>query len=333
MRDITILILSAGTRNKIVQFYKELLKGRGRVIAADCSPYAPALYEADEAVITPRITEAGYLDSILGIVKEKNVTGCFSLIDPELILLAENAERFRALGCVPMISSPEAVDASFHKAQMCRLFRQAGLDTPVFFTDMPSFEVALGEGRVGFPVFIKPEDGSASLGIRRIEDREELYAAAREYGRTPGSAMMIQEYMDGQEYGADVYIDMLSGRCVSIFLKKKLRMRAGETDKSVSVHNEEVFALIRDFVEKTGFRGQIDIDLFEKDGRYYFSEVNPRYGGGYPHAFYAGADMPSMYIRNLEGVENPDVIGEYRDGVVMMKYNETMIVDEKELVR
>ena len=332
MREITILILSAGTRNKIVQFYKEILKDRGKVIAADCSPYAPALYEADEAVLTPRITEPGYLDTVLEIVRTKHVNGCFSLIDPELILLAENAERFRELGCTPMISPAAAVDASFHKARMCRMFAEAGLHTPQFWTDMTSFEAALQAGRIAFPVFVKPEDGSASLGIRRIEDHEELLAAAREYGRTPDSVMMIQEFMDGQEYGADVYIDMLSGQCVSIFLKKKLRMRAGETDKSVSVHNEEVFSLIRDFVERTGFRGQIDIDLFEKDGRYYFSEVNPRYGGGYPHAFYAGADMPSMYIRNLEGTENPVAIGDYRDGVVMMKYNETMIVDEKELV-
>ncbi|MBO4368223.1 MAG: carbamoyl phosphate synthase, partial [Clostridia bacterium] len=91
------------------------------------------------------------------------------------------------------------------------------------------------------------------------------------------------------------------------------------------------FGLIRDFTERAGFRGQIDIDLFEKDDKVYFSEVNPRYGGGYPHAYYAGADMPSMYINNLQGIENHVSIGAYRDGVVMMKYNETRIIESSEV--
>ena len=45
---INILILSAGTRDKVVQYFKEALAGKGKVIATDCSPYAPAIYEADE---------------------------------------------------------------------------------------------------------------------------------------------------------------------------------------------------------------------------------------------------------------------------------------------
>ena len=333
MSDLSVLILSAGTRNKIVQFYRQILDGRGKVIACDCSAYAPALYDADEAVIMPRITEPDYMDRVLEAVSLYHAAGCFSLIDPELMLLADNAGTFRELGCIPMISPPDLVYDSFHKARMCGRFARAGLSTPFFTTGLDSFEEALSDGRISFPVFVKPEDGSASLGIMRADDKEELYAIARRYGKDPSSVIMIQEFMSGREYGADVYVDMLSGKCVSVFLKEKLRMRAGETDKSVSVHNDKVFDLISRFVESQGFRGQLDIDLFEKDGEFFFSEINPRYGGGYPHAFYAGADMPSMYIRNLEGKVNPVRIGDYRDGVIMMKYNETRIIETAELVR
>ena len=91
-----ILILSAGTRNKVVQYFKKELAGRGKVYATDCSSLAPAIYEADEAILVPRITEPGYVEQILEICREKRITGVLSLIDPELTLLAQHREAFLA---------------------------------------------------------------------------------------------------------------------------------------------------------------------------------------------------------------------------------------------
>ena len=110
---------------------------------------------------------------------------------------------------------------------------------------------------------------------------------------------MIQEFLDGQEIGADVYIDMLSGEIVSIFTKRKLKMRAGETDKSVSFKDERLFTLIKKFVKDAGYTGQIDIDIFEIDGEYYLSEVNPRFGGGYPHSYECGVNNMELILNNL----------------------------------
>ena len=133
---------------------------------------------------------------------------------------------------------------------------------------------------------------------------------------------MIQEFLQGQEIGADVYIDMISGEVVSIFTKKKLVMRAGETDKAISFKDDKLFALIKQFVSECGFRGQIDIDIFEINGEYYISEVNPRFGGGYPHAYECGVDHMRLIINNLHSKDNPVQIGLYEDNLVMMKYNE-----------
>mgnify|MGYP000113900049 FL=1 len=115
---------------------------------------------------------------------------------------------------------------------------------------------------------------------------------------------MIQEFLDGQEIGADVYIDMVSGEVVSIFTKKKIVMRAGETDKAVSFKDEKLMELINQFVSVSGYRGQIDIDIFDVNGEYFISEVNPRFGGGYPHAYESGADHMKLIINNLEGKAN-----------------------------
>ena len=93
--DINILILSCGTRNKIVQYFKKELTGRGLVIAADSSYLAPALYEADKHFIVPRITDDGYLNTILTICKENNVKAILSLIDPELSKIGRASCRER----------------------------------------------------------------------------------------------------------------------------------------------------------------------------------------------------------------------------------------------
>ena len=83
------------------------------------------------------------------------------------------------------------------------------------------------------------------------------------------------------------------------------------------------------FVKESGFRGQIDIDIFDCGGTYYISEVNPRFGGGYPHAYEAGVNHMKYIVRNLEGRANDPQIGCYEEGIVMMKYNEIMIRRER----
>ena len=118
---------------------------------------------------------------------------------------------------------------------------------------------------------------------------------------------------------------MVSGEVVSIFTKKKLVMRAGETDKSVSFKKDELFKLIERFAKDSGWSGQIDIDIFDVNGTYYISEVNPRFGGGYPHAYECGCDHMMLIVNNLMGKANQKQVGQYEDGIYMMKYSEVCI--------
>ena len=115
---MNILILSCGTRNKIVQYFKRELAGKGNVICTDCSPIAPALYEADKHYIVPRMTEEGYIDVIFDICQKEKITGILSLIDPELSLLAQNKKKFSAIGVMVIGSSYELCEMALDKYQM-----------------------------------------------------------------------------------------------------------------------------------------------------------------------------------------------------------------------
>ena len=317
---MNILILSCGTRNKVVQYFKKALAGRGSVVATDMSPYAPALYDADQHYIVPRMTAPGYLDVILDICRKERIDGVLSLIDPELSLLAANRQRFADVGTVVIGSDYEQCERSLDKMEMYRWLVDHGYRCARSYVDADAFFA----DEVPYPVFVKPVRGSASLSINKAQDRETV-----EFLLNHSEGMMIQEFLHGQEIGADVYIDMISGEVVSIFTKKKLLMRAGETDKAVSFKDEKLFDLIAKFAAESGYRGQIDIDIFEIDGEYYISEVNPRFGGGYPHAYECGVDHMKLICENLAGKANCRRIGSYDEGMVMMKYIELKVLREE----
>lgn len=318
---MNILILSAGTRNKIVQYFKNALAGKGLVIATDCSNIAPAIYDADKYYIVPRMTTPEYLDVILDICRKEKVDGVLSLIDPELSLLAEHVEVFKAVGTTVIGSSYELCEMALDKFQMYGWLVEHGYRCAKSYMDKEAFYADVEAGRITYPVFVKPARGSASIAISKVYDKETV-----ELLFAHGEGLMIQEFLDGQEIGADVYIDMISGEVVSIFTKKKIKMRAGETDKAESFKDEKLFDLIKKFVSEAGYSGQIDIDIFDVKGEYYISEVNPRFGGGYPHAYESGADHMKLIVNNLEGKTNECVVGEnYEVGIYMMKYNEVMV--------
>ena len=318
---MNLLILAAGTRNKIVQYFKKTWDDFGSVIATDASKLGPAIYDADKYYIVPPITEPGYIDIILDICKKEQISGVLSLIDPELSLLAANEEKFKAIGVTIIGSSYDLCEMALDKMQMYNWLVEHGYNCARSWMDREEFYKAVNAGEVSYPVFVKPYRGSASISISKVYDKETvdlLFAHEDD--------LMIQEFLDGQEIGADVYIDLISGEVVSIFTKKKIKMRAGETDKAVSFKDPELFVLIEKFVNEAGYRGQIDIDIFEINGEYYISEVNPRFGGGYPHAYECGVDHMKLILNNLQGIVNEKKIGAYEEGIYMMKYNEVKIV-------
>ena len=317
---MNVLILSAGTRNKIVQYFKKTLGEGDKVVATDMSPFAPAVYEADAFYQVPRITDDGYIDIIFDICKKEKIDGVLSLIDPELSLLAKHTEEFEALGVKVIGSSLELCELALDKMKMFHWLSEHGYPCAKSYVDKEKFYSDVNAGIIDYPVFVKPVCGSASIAISKVYDKETL-----ELLFARNNNLMIQEFLNGQEIGADVYIDMISGEVVSIFTKKKIVMRAGETDKAVSFKDEKLFDLIKRFCKDCGWSGQIDIDIFDVGGEYYISEVNPRFGGGYPHAYECGCDHMKLIINNLNGKSNENQIGLYDENVYMMKYNEVAI--------
>lgn len=320
---MNILIVSCGRRNKIIQYFKKELSNEGKVFAADCSKLAPAIYDADEYFIVPKFTDPNYINELLSICKTYDVKGIFTLIDPEISLLAECRDSFLNIGTTPITSDLSVVNMCLDKYSMYQFLVENGFKTMKSYVEKEVFYEDLKNGAITFPVIVKPRNGSASVNIHKVNSKEEIELLFQQYDH-----LMIQQFMDGTELGADVYVDLVTEEVVSIFTKEKIAMRAGETDKAVSIKDEKLFTLIEQFVKKAKLKGMVDIDLFKVNGEYYISEVNPRFGGGYPHAYECGVNFPKLLINNLNGYGNKRAIGQYEEGIQMMKYHDVKIIKQ-----
>jgi len=315
-KDINILITSVGRRTKLIEYFKKELNGEGRIIAVDCSNLAPALYIADKHYIVPRINHQNYINTLKDICKKEKITAILSLIDPELSLLAKHSDEFNKIGTNTIVSPYEVCELFLDKYATFKFCRKNNFNCAKTYNTFTDFQKAKDKKEINFPVFVKPRKGSASLNIniaRNIEETKIIFSSSED--------MIVQEFLKGKEIGVDVYIDMISKKVVSIFIKEKIAMRAGETDKSKSIKSEKLFRLIEEFVTKAGLIGPIDIDVFDINGEYYISEVNPRFGGGYPHAYECGVNFPKYIINNLKGIKNVRQIGNYQEDVYMMKHD------------
>lgn len=325
---MNLLMTSAGRRTKLAQYFCETLSDCGNLVAVDCSPYAPALYIAHKGYIVPQIDAPGYLDNLLSICREEKIVGIFSLIDTEISLLAKNKKPFESLGIMVFISSYEACETCFDKMAFYQFLKKHGFNCAFTVDNLEDFKMALLEKKIAFPVFVKPRKGSASNGIGVINSEKEIAALSNRQ-----DDIIIQQHLGYDEYGVDVYVDLLSREIVSIFAKKKLAMRAGETDKAISIIDHELSTIVSDLVSELGLLGPIDIDVFKIDNRYYISEINPRFGGGYPLAFECGEKFPELILNNMRGIKNKVSIGRYKEGVVMMKHDTLVIKEQSSLIK
>ena len=321
-----VLLLNAGTRNVLVRDFIKSLKGQAKLIATDNFELAPALYEADNYYVTKHWNEDGYWDEIKSIVQKEGIGLIVSLIDPELAPLAMRNEDFKRLGAMVNTSSYSVISDCFDKYKTLSFVKAKGFPWIKSYIDFDVLKSDLENGVVSFPLFAKPREGSGSTGIEKVFNIERLKTIFDEQ-----NDVLVQEFISGQEIGVDLYVDLISGEPVSIFAKKKLKMRAGETDKSVSYKNQKLFDMIISFAKEFGLKGANDIDVFEVEGEFYISEVNPRFGGGYIHAYAAGVDFPSLLINNMNGLTNVPSIGGYNENNYMMKYFDIKVMDGSEI--
>ncbi len=320
--NLNILFSCVGRRVSLLESFRKAaksLKIQSQLIGTDITNLSPALQLCDQKFIVQPISHPGYVKQLLSIVENNKVKLLIPTIDTELKLLAENKKKFATLGCKVLVSSEEVIDICMDKRETYRFLIKHGFESPVTMTA----GAALSKSNLNWPYLMKPWDGSAGKNVHLVNNIDEL----KFYARKTKNAI-CQEYLKGEEYTCDVYVDFENKvRCV--VPRKRLEIRAGEVSKSQIVKNPAIMNQAAKLVEVLGAGpGVITIQLFLTKGlKLKFTEINPRFGGGAPLSIKAGANFPKWILQELLNQE-PDIkFDNFKDGLTMLRYDSEVWVE------
>ena len=312
-----ILILSAGRRVSLVEGFQQAASRLGvGVFTADATPELSAAAQvSDRTFRLPRVSGADYADALFELCARENVRLVIPTIDTELPVLAGLRVRFFAEGIELLVCDAPLIDVFGDKRLSAGFFAARGLETAALYP----------RDAIRYPVFVKPFDGSLSAGAMLVRSEKEMTASILDNPRN-----IFCEYIDHAEhteFTCDLYYNR-TGRLRCAVPRQRIEVRGGEVSKGRTAKDdvEDIFFERLSLIE--GARGPLTVQLFRnnKTGRLVFNEVNARFGGGYPLARHAGADFQAWLIDEYFSGADPAVRRDWKDGVLMLRYDAEIII-------
>jgi carbamoyl-phosphate synthase large subunit len=318
----TVLVSSVGRRSQLLDCFREAFDELGiqaRLIGVDADPeHAPAAHQVDACFRVPRCTDPEFIPAIFRLCREQQVKLVVPTIDTELPAYAEHRQDFLAAGTAVAVSSPQTVRIARDKSETHRWLVKHGF--PTLRQDTPEGVVAKPEPWQ-FPLIVKPVNGSASLGVQKVSSLSVLRAV------TEGTrGVIVEEHARGLEHTVNVLVE--GGRCLCAVPHYRMEARGGEVSKGITRKNERVMALAKDIAEALpGADGALNIQCFvSEDGNMQVTEINARFGGGFPLANHAGAKFPRWLIEPLIGRRTTAAFADWSDDVLMLRYDSAVFV-------
>ena len=315
--SLTLLFTCVGRRIELLQAFRAAARRLDvglRIVAVDSDITAPGLSCADIGIVVPRAGDPHYLPAVMDVIRRYQACALIPTADTDLPLLSEHGDDFEQEGCVALIAEPCVIDICRNKLKTYHFLRDQGIDTPITYTR----DEILADPTPRFPLFSKPRTGSASERVNKINDTLDL-----DYFLKRHDDLIVQEFLDGQEYTLDVYIG-LTGVPSCVVPRARWQVRTGEVCKGVVVKDHEIMDMGRRVVDALGQspRGIVTLQcIVTNNGRISFIEINPRFGGGAPLGIAAGADYPAWLIQELLGKDPQIIFDGFRHGLCMLRYD------------
>jgi carbamoyl-phosphate synthase large subunit len=300
-----VLFTCAGQRVDIVAAFG---RAGATTVATDIDPLAPALYHADRHAFAPRVDDPGYIAALAALVAEHDVRLIVPLTDLDQALLARSRDELApALALVP---DAEICDRMADKYLAHVFFEEHGIASPRSWLPDEVPEDAR------YPLLVKVREGFGSRHIYRAHNRRELDFFL---GYTQVDSF-VQECCRGEEFSVDVFCD-LEARCLNAIPRTMIQSKGGESIKGMAIADWELIEHARHVAETIGVLGPANIQCFrEPGGALPVTDVNLRFGGGFPVPLAAGSRYPELALELARGERPEPMLGEFRAGVVMTRF-------------
>lgn len=320
MKEINVLILSAGRRVELVKCFQNAvckLNIKSNIIAGDCSDTAPALYFADSMYKLPRINEANYVSSIINACNKENISLVVPTIDTDLLLLSDSKQYIEAnTSAKVLISDIHTIEICRDKSRTQRFLVENGFGVPKMYSNK---EIENNEN--SYPLFIKPKYGSSSINTFKAHNSSELKTFTNIIDDP-----IVQDFMEGEEYTVDVFLDFESN-IITVVPRIRLAVRSGEISKGKIVKDRDIIDDVTRLMKALKPIGQITVQLMKTDNGIKYIEINPRFGGGAPMSIKSGADSCMNLFKLLMG-EKLQYNENYRDNLTFLRFDSSICLDE-----
>jgi carbamoyl-phosphate synthase large subunit len=305
---MNLLIPSIGRSYHLAKFFAEALDKRGaKLIAADVSTLASGLYGADDAALVPPTNDPEFWPHIDELVEELEISRVLPVRGGELLLWAKRYET--GMLAAKVLTSPVATLATcLDKWALFEAIKAAGVHTPTTVLAVPD---ELSDETFSLPVVIKPRHGTGTgaANVRVVESVLLLEAELIERSDR-NEESIVQQFVPGEQYTVDAYIAR-TGKMATAVVRKRISVRAGQTDIGETVYDPELVALTRDLIESLPFRGAINLQFirgFEGNGgsKPLLIDVNPHFSSAIAITRAAGVDLAEYTVRELFGEKLPE---------------------------
>jgi len=242
-----------------------------KIFTTDMHPMGVGLYRGDKGFLVPAAQDPAFTEQIIRICNDNKIDIIFVGSDPELPVFAEQKIYIEdETDAKVIVSSPEKIRIGNDKWETYQFLKNNGLPYPE--SALPADDDKLVE-KLGFPLIVKPREGSASRDVYIVKNHDELKTFLKRV-RDP----IIQEYLvpENEEYTSGAM--MLDGELLGILTMKR-EIKGGNTYRGIIDSYDEV----RDAVEKIArvFNpfGPSNFQMRLTDKGPITFEINPRFSG------------------------------------------------------
>jgi carbamoyl-phosphate synthase large subunit len=296
---LNILISSAGRQTTLIRQFRNALGYSGCLLVADADPLAAAAPAANRAFVSPRFDREEYIPWLFDVCSRHKVGTLLSLNPDELFLLEHYREDLLQQG-IFLIGMPlSKLRMCCNKRLLTQLCEPLGIITPPMWSVADLHSIPQDT----FPLIAKPIYGRGSRGLIKLKDLEKAQVFEAELDNERAGDYLLQPLLEGEEYGLDLIND-LSGDHVATFIRRKLRMRDGETEVAETIFDPQLKRLGGCLSAALRHQGIVDCDVMRANGIDYLLDVNARFGGGYAFSHEAGGNVPGAIVAWLKN-ESP----------------------------
>ncbi|MCH8550169.1 MAG: ATP-grasp domain-containing protein [Balneolaceae bacterium] len=314
---LNILFTSVGRRGYLVKYFKDEIGEKGVVHAANSDDEATGLLYADRRIKSPLIYDDDYIPFLIQYCIEHQIDAIIPLFDIDLGKLSENRKDFANIGVSVVVSNENVVEICNDKWALQNFLKKRGYHFLPAYLELDKAVEHIQEIETDSRFFIKPRFGMGSIANYKVENSDEMsmfYTYCKKQisesylkysSKGHEHSVLIQKFIKGTEYNLDVIND-LKGNYQTTVVKKKLRMRCGETDAAEIVNIAQLEDLGRRISGDLEHIGNLDVDLLMHDDQPYVIDMNARFGGGYPFSHLGGVNLPLAMLYWLDNETPPD---------------------------